>query len=131
MDRAAIIYVVDDDDSVRESVCMLLEAYGFSVRGFAAAGAFLENTRGEGADFFLFDMHMPGMNGLELLELLRGRGIRTPAAILTGRFDSELLPRVKRVGCAVVMQKPLETEMLLSAIRAKQPGAGVGKTSHT
>jgi len=111
-----VIYLVDDDDAVRDSARVLLEAYGLTVRPFPSAAALLEQTRGEGGDCLVLDLHMPGMSGLELLELLRKRGILVPAILLTGRFDSALSDRMGKAGTLATLQKPVETPVLLEWI---------------
>ena len=111
-----VIYLVDDDDAVRDSARVLLEAYGLTVRPFPSAAALLEQTRGEGGDCLVLDLHMPGLSGLELLELLRKRGILVPAILLTGRFDSALSERMEKAGTLATLQKPVETSILLEWI---------------
>ena len=111
-----VIYLVDDDDAVRDSACALLEAHGLTVRGFASAAALLSETRGEGADFLVLDLHMPGLSGLELLELLRKRGILVPAIIVTGRLDAALAERIAKAGTLTTLQKPLDPGALLTWI---------------
>lgn len=111
-----VIYLVDDDDAVRDSARVLLEAYGLTVRDFPSAAALLEQTRGEGGDCLVLDLHMPGLSGLELLELLRKRGILVPAILLTGRFDPALSERMAKAGTLTTLQKPVETSVLLEWI---------------
>ena len=112
------IYLVDDDDGVRQSAHMLLEAKGFSVRAFSSPANFLKETDGTGADCLLLDVHMPGMNGAELLEFLRRKGIRTPVVVLTGRPDGAITARLSRAGASAILEKPIETSVLLAAISA-------------
>ncbi len=116
LDRQKIIYLVDDDEAVRDSARMLLEAHGMTVRDFDSAATLLEKTRGEGADCLLLDLHMPGLNGIELLELLRKRGILVPAIILTGRHDPLLNERITKAGVVAVMHKPVDSVALLDWI---------------
>lgn len=121
------IYVIDDDDAVRESARMFLEAKNFVVRDFASAAKFLEETDGAGADCLLMDVHMPGLNGAELLEYLRKSGIAVPVVILTGRLDPAMTARLSNAGASAILEKPAETTVLLSALcsalggRARNP----------
>lgn len=116
MKTPKIIHLVDDDDAVRESLRLLLEVHGLKVEAFASANALLDETRGEGADCLLLDLHMPGLSGLELLELLRKRGILAPAIILTGRYDPLLSLRISKANVFAVLQKPPCTNTLLASI---------------
>ena len=95
---------------------MLLEAQGMAVQDFDSAAALLEKTRGEGADCLLLDLHMPGLNGIELLELLRKRGVLVPAIILTGRYDPLLAERIAKAGVTTIMHKPVDSTVLLEWI---------------
>ncbi len=109
---------------------MLLEVHGLKVRGFPSANALLDATRGEGADCFLFDLHMPGLTGLELLELLRKRGIFVPAILLTGRYDPLLTARISKANISKVLQKPPATKALLAAIEDAIMTAAPVNSSH-
>ena len=119
-----IIYVVDDDQAVRESARMLLDAKGFEVRDFSSATKFLEETGGAGADCLLVDIHMPGLSGAELLESLRNTGIRTPVIILTGRLDGCMAARLSKAGASIILEKPAEAAVLLNAIDAALAAGG-------
>ena len=112
------IFVIDDDDAVRISARMLLEAKNFVVRDFRSAATFLEETCGRGADCLLLDVHMPGLNGAELLESLRNRGIGVPVVVLTGRLDAGMEARLSRAGACAILQKPADSPVLLSAIHS-------------
>lgn len=94
------VYIVDDDEAVRDSIRLLLESSGFAAQEFASADLFLKS---ETADMgcLLLDLHMPGISGLELLRLLRSRGIRRPVIVVSGRRDpvqdAEVWPRALRL----------------------------------
>jgi len=113
-----LIYLVDDDEAVRDSVRMLLEANEFIVHDFSSGAQLLERNGGEGADCLLLDVHMAGLSGLELLELLRKRGIDVPVVVLTGRFDDVIADRLSKAGASAILQKPTESGALIHAIDA-------------
>jgi two-component system, LuxR family, response regulator FixJ len=106
-----MVEIIDDDEAVRDSTQALLESYGYEVRAHASAEHFLRE-KGENPDCLLVDHHMPGMSGLDLLELLRSRGDSTPALMLTGHTDACLEPQAQKVGAAL-LYKPVSEEQLV------------------
>ncbi len=114
-DRAKTICVVDDDDGVRDSIGAVLTAFGYAVKSYASATDLLGRPGAENADCLLLDMNMPGMTGLELLELLRSRGTTTPALLLTAN-GTHLNNRMARAGVVKIIFKPVSDEDLLGWI---------------
>ena len=112
-----IVYVVDDDEPVRESTCALLEAEGISAKPYATAKAFLTDFDARNAGCLILDVHMPEMSGLELLSLLRARGVMTPTLILTGRRDLVINQMAKRAGALVMLDKPPRDDELLRLVK--------------
>lgn len=109
-----MVEIIDDDDAVRDSTRALLESYGYQVRDYASAERYLSDSDAE-SQCLVVDQHMPGMTGLDLLEKLRARGVRTPALMMTGRSDPNLEPRLTRMGVAL-LHKPVSEEQLVSWI---------------
>lgn len=105
------IYVIEDDEAVRGSTCVLLDILGFAVREFASAEDFLKASDGSEAACLVLDFHLPGMSGLDLLETLRGKGIATPA-ILVSADARRLTQRAAEAGAAAVLHKPLAADAL-------------------
>jgi FixJ family two-component response regulator len=112
----AIVHVVDDDEAVRDSMRALLESYGVEVRDYASAGEFLLEMTAQPKGCVLLDLHMPGMSGLELLDLLRAAGSRLPIIAVTGRSDAFLKERVVRAGALTLLDKPISDDTLLHAL---------------
>jgi FixJ family two-component response regulator len=111
--RPAIV-IIDDDDAVRESTRMLLEACGYAVRDHASAESFLASDSGD-IDLLLVDQHMPGMVGIDLLEMLHAKPQPTPALMVSGRSDHVIEARLARIGVKL-LKKPVVDDQLLRLI---------------
>jgi FixJ family two-component response regulator len=107
-----MVEIIDDDEAVRDSTQALLESYGYEVRTHASAEHFLRE-KNRNPDCLLVDHHMPGMSGLDLLELLRSRGDVTPALMITGHTDACLEPRAEKVGAALLYKPVSEKQLVL------------------
>jgi len=116
-DQRPAVYIVDDDDMVRDSLKALLEAHRFQTRDFNSAQNYLDTRDGLLGGCLLVDMHMPNMNGLELLQALRTAGDATPVVLYTGRNDPTLEARAIAAGASAVLDKPVTYKVLLAAIR--------------
>ena len=112
------VYVVDDDEAVRDSLRALLESYGMAVRDQASGSEFLKKFRKDGPVCLVLDIHMPGMNGLELLELMDVQGIRIPVIAITGRGDAALREKLAHAGVTTVFDKPVDEDQLVNAIES-------------
>jgi len=111
------VFIVDDDDMVRDSLRALLEAHRFQVHDFESARRYLDGRDGLIRGCLVVDMHMPDMNGLELLQALRKAGDATPVVLYTGRNDPALEARAMTAGASAVLDKPVTYKILLAAIR--------------
>ena len=121
-----MVYVIDDDDAVRESMRAVLESFEIDVSDYPSARDFLERVAAPTNGCMLLDLHMPGMSGLELLEVMRQRGWDLPVIAMTGRTDDLLKERTLRAGVVVLLDKPVGESTLMQALRAslcreKQP----------
>ncbi len=108
-------YVIDDDDAVRDSIRMLLECEGFTVHAYASGTTFLREAHPEANCCLVVDVHMPGMNGLELLDQLRRGSLMIPAIVMTGKPDARIIRAVARAG-AILLDKPFRIAELLYCI---------------
>jgi two-component system response regulator FixJ len=116
------IYIVDDDESVRDSARALLEAYDHVVEDFGSARAILESFDKLVEGCLLLDLNMPEMGGIELLELLRRRGDTIPVIVVTAQNDQGVLDRARRAGAYAVLEKPVD-DRLIKTIRDALAGA--------
>lgn len=118
--RAKIV-AIDDHEGARASLRLLLETMNFEVADFGSAEAHLDALPGEAPDCLILDHDLSGMSGLELLELLRRRGVTAPAIIITGS-DKKLEPRARRAGVIAVLRKPDVADPLARLLDRLFPG---------
>lgn len=116
MSPAGRIYVVDDDEGVRDSLEALLGAEGHAVVACATAADFLARFEAEGADCVLLDVRMPGMDGLTLLETLGTRRRGVPVVMMTAHADVPMAARAMRAGAADFVEKPFAAGALLASL---------------
>jgi FixJ family two-component response regulator len=117
----SLISVVDDDDSVRESLQGLLESIGFAVETFSSAHAFLDSECPTRTDCLILDVRMPGMRGPDLQRELARRRCQIPIVFITAHGDEDIRPRVLSEGAVDCLLKPFSEEALLQAIRRAIP----------
>src|SRR5467141_1935042 len=111
------VYVVDDDASVREAVGSLIRSAGFRVRTFESAQEFLASPRAEVPSCLVLDVHLPGLNGLDLQRELARADVQIPIIFLTGHADIPTSVRAIKAGALEFLTKPFADEDLLNAIR--------------
>ena len=114
---APMIFVVDDDPSVRRSLTRLLTSAGYGVEAFASAGEFLARERYTGPCCLVLDMRMPGVTGLDLQETLAAAGRRLSIVFVTGHVDVPMSVRAMKRGAADLLTKPFDDKDLLAAIQ--------------
>lgn len=113
-----IIYIVDDDQSVRESLALLLELRGYSVRAFADGASFLEQVEAPGHGCVLLDLRMPGIDGFQVQAELKARGVTMPLVILTAHGDVEAARTAFKRGAFDFLEKPVDRKHLQSVIES-------------
>ncbi|HKU53759.1 MAG TPA: response regulator [Rhizomicrobium sp.] len=115
-DKDQIVCVVDDDEAVRDSTQMLLGIHGFKVRSYARARDFLAEFTAADTGCLILDIHMPEMTGVELLTLLRARGVATPAIIVSGQVDPAVGEILTRSGALAILSKPVNQDELMGYV---------------
>lgn len=118
-----LVAVVDDDESVRESVPDLLRELGFAAAAFASAEEFLASDHLGQTRCLVLDVNMPGMSGPELQEELTVRGHAVPIVFITAQQDDGICPRVLAAGAVACLFKPFSDTALLDAVNAALRGS--------
>jgi two-component system response regulator FixJ len=116
MTDETLIFVVDDDADVRDSIRLLLESANFSVAAYGSAKQFLAEKPAAGA-CLIADIRMPEMDGLELQEELGRRNLGLPVIIITGHGDVPLAVRAMKAGAVDFIEKPFDDDLLLSSVQ--------------
>ena len=116
--KRSLVSIVDDDESVRESLPDLLRQFGFAAEAFSSAEAFLASDVVGETSCLLLDIVMPGMSGPDLQQELARRRQKIPIVFVTALADRTLHPRLLARGAAECLFKPFSEAALLDAVRA-------------
>jgi two-component system response regulator FixJ len=136
MSATTTVHVVDDDPAMRDSLRMLLEASGFTVRAYDSAAAFLAEAP-SASGCVLTDVRMPEIDGLELQRRLHGQHLPLSVIVMTGEGDIALAVSAMREGAVDFLEKPFEADALIEAIhraleqseRLREAGATVARAA--
>lgn len=112
----ALVSVVDDDESVRESLPDLLREFGFAARAFSSAEEFLSSDCIGQTRCLILDLAMPGMNGLDLQQELKSRGKKIPIIFITAQKDEDIHQQALNEGVVDFLYKPFSDTALLDAV---------------
>jgi two-component system, LuxR family, response regulator FixJ len=118
MQPEPIIYVIDDDDAVRQSLEFLLKTAGINVRGFESAKAFLNVLPEVNFGCIITDVRMPEMTGIDLLRHIKEIGADLPVIVITGHGDISLAVEAMKIGAVDFLEKPFDDDLLLAAVRS-------------
>jgi FixJ family two-component response regulator len=116
-----LLSVVDDDESVRESLPELLREFGFAARSFSSAEEFLSSSFVDETSCLILDVAMPGMSGPELHQELKRRGQEIPTIFITAQRDEGIRARLLRQGAVGFLLKPFSDAALLAEIKTALP----------
>ncbi len=114
---APLIHVIDDDESLRTALLRLLDAAGFSARGYASVGDFLLQPPPDGPGRVLLDVRLPGPSGLDLQAALQRQGNALPVVFLTGYADVATSVQAMKAGAVDFLTKPIQREALFEALQ--------------
>jgi RNA polymerase sigma factor (sigma-70 family) len=117
MSRAPVVFVVDDDLSVRSSLKFLISTVGLQVESFDSADTFLHRKPPDVPSCLVLDVRLPGLSGLDLQRELAARNMRIPIVFVTGHGDIPMGVRAMKAGAVEFLTKPFRDQDLLDAIR--------------
>ena len=115
--ETTLVAIVDDDDSVRDTLQELLRSAGFPSQGFESAEAFLGSGHQHETACLITDIRMPGMSGLELQARLNAEHCRIPTIFITAHGDEEMRFQALRAGAVEFLPKPFDDEVLVESVR--------------
>jgi len=117
-----MVYVIDDDESIRESLKSLMRSVGLGVETFASAQEFLQSERPDVPACLILDVRMPGLSGLDLQRDLANTSIHIPIIFITGHGDIPMSVRAMKAGAVEFLTKPFRDQDLLDAIQQALEG---------
>ena len=112
-----MVYIIDDDQNVRDGFMMLLKSTGFKCSCFGSAEEFLKNYEAGANDLLILDIHLTGMNGCTLLEHLLKKGFRLPVIIITAYDEQSSRQAAKNYGALAYLRKPVDSEALIDLVK--------------
>jgi FixJ family two-component response regulator len=118
------VYVVDDDQGMRDSTVWLLQSVGLEALSFASGQAFLDACRDDGPVCVLLDVRMPGLGGLAVQQLMRERGLDLPVIFVSGHADVPIVVRAFKAGACDFIEKPYSDQLLLDSVQEALERAG-------
>lgn len=125
MNSVSPVHVIDDDESVRDSLCFLLSSYDFVVRSYASAIDFVSRLDEAKSGCIITDVRMPGMDGLQLIEFLHNAGVRLPVIVVTGHGDVPLAVKAMKLGAREFLEKPFDEAGVITAVHSALEVTGV------
>jgi FixJ family two-component response regulator len=111
-----VVYVIDDDESVRKSFARLLRSENLECETFSSPEEFLNISRQDKNSCIIADIRMPGSTGFDLAETLNSSGIRTPLIVVSASDDSQVREYAHELGAVAFFRKPVDDQALLDAI---------------
>jgi FixJ family two-component response regulator len=111
-----LVSIIDDDESMRLALVGLIRSLGYEARGFASAHEFLDGGQESSVSCLIVDIQLPGMTGIELMELLRSKKNRVPVIVITARNEPGLEERAAASGAIGYLKKPFPPQTLVDCI---------------
>lgn len=120
------VFVVDDDEAVRDSIKVLLEVHGIDVEDYESIEEFTRNYRKPSRGCIILDQHLPVLTGVDFLNSPAGKQLGVPVILITGRGDPGLEKRARAAGVADYLQKPVSERLLIATVERVTAGQGCG-----
>jgi FixJ family two-component response regulator len=117
-ENKGVVFVVDDDPSMRRALDSLLGSVGHEVRLYSSAPEFMQATRADAPGCLVLDVRLPGMSGLAFQQELTKAGVLLPIIFITGHGDVPMTVRAMKAGAAEFLTKPFDDQVLLDAVHA-------------
>ena len=115
---APTVFMVDDDPGMRKSTAMLLEAAGLSYEAYESASAFTAKYTPQRRGCLILDLHMPGMNGMELIERLRAQNVPLQIIVVSGTGTIPLAVKGMKLGVLDFLEKPVDPDTLIERVKS-------------
>jgi FixJ family two-component response regulator len=112
------VAVVDDEESVRKALSRLIRSAGFEVETFASGTEYLNSLQVKKPDCLVIDLHMPVLNGLDVLNKMSDQNMKIPTIVITGYDGVGMTQRVLNAGAITCLHKPVDDELLISALES-------------
>jgi len=113
LDIKATVYIVDDDQAVRDSLSWLIESININVEVYSSAQDFLDKYKSDNPGCLIADVRMPGISGLELQKILNEKNYTIPIILITGHGDVPMAVRALKNGAVDFIEKPFNDQVLL------------------
>jgi FixJ family two-component response regulator len=111
-----MVYLIDDDESVRRALQRLLQSVGFDVKAFSSAEEFFKGLDLSQRGCIILDIRVPGLTGFDLQKKLASEGVRIPVIAISAFDDGEIRERARELGAAAFFRKPVDGQALIDAI---------------
>jgi len=114
--KATVIYVIDDDESIRRALARLLRSADLDAETFSSADEFLNSPKQNKNSCILIDIRMPGSSGFDLQQKLAASDIRIPVIVISASDNTQIRERARELGAVSFFRKPVDDQALLDAI---------------
>jgi FixJ family two-component response regulator len=116
-EKSAVVYIVDDDEGVRQALSSLVRSVGLGARTFCSAREFLNASPTDGPACLVLDVRLPGLSGLDLQQELADRSVQIPIIFITGYADIPMTVQAMKAGAVEFLTKPFREQQLLDAVQ--------------